>query len=260
MWGLSDKRDSFRSAEITLKLLEVFLHTLTLTTPLQYLMVFVSVVASCFVASCSSACQTHHDLFLAARLQNIPAGIFTPRHPTRGLICLNTHTRSHTHTDTHTYSQLKPSCHASVMGRSATATAMKDNIIKLDISGGKANSLSTVIRVMHWHSPPRGRFNCVQTSTHTLTCKQTHTHLPGPSVCVMPLWLVCRINLCIVWGGCCFFFFFIPLMPLSSQSQTQYMLFQINSVVTLCGWTFPWCIWLAWLNGVDGFIQDDRWE
>ncbi|CAB1438650.1 unnamed protein product [Pleuronectes platessa] len=33
------------------------------------------------------------------------------------------------------------------MGRSAAATAMKDNIIKLDISGGKANSLSTVIRM-----------------------------------------------------------------------------------------------------------------
>ncbi len=122
----------------------------------------------------------------------ICAGTFARQLPTRG-ICLNIHTHKHTHT--HTSFQLKPSCYASVMGRSATASAMKDNIIKLDVSSGKANSLSTVIRVMHWHSPPRGRFNCVQTRTHTLTCKQTHTPPRTFRVCVC----VCVCDAAVGW-------------------------------------------------------------
>ncbi len=118
----------------------------------------------------------------------------------------------------HTSFQLKPSCYASVMGRSATASAMKDNIIKLDVSGSKANSLSTVIRVMHWHSPPRGRFNCVQTRTHTLTCKQTHTPPRTFRVCVM-----------LQLGGSqnkpvyCVRLLLFPLMLLSIQSHTNTM-------------------------------------
>lgn len=151
----------------------------TLTTPVLYLKSFLLAVVSCIITSRCSACQTHHDPSLAAGLQkSLLASSHLGIRP-------EVQSASHTHVDTHTHihisSQLKPSCHASVMGRSAAATAMKDNIIKLDISGSKANSLSTVIRVMHWHSPPRGRFNCVQ--THTLTCKQTHTP-PRTCVCV----------------------------------------------------------------------------
>lgn len=219
----------------------------TLTTPLQ-----------CFKCLFIGCVLHHHLLQLCLSntpwsvsiysVTKIPAGIFTPRHLTRSSIYLNTHTHIHTS------SQLKPSCHASVMGRSAAATAMKDNIIKLDISGGKANSLSTVIRVMHWHSPPRGHFNCVQTRAHTLTCKQTHTP-PRTSVCAM-----------LQLGGlqnkpvyCVRLFFSFNTIE-HSVTHTQYMLSEINSVVTLYGWTFPWCIWKAgWMEPMD-FIPNDRRE